>query len=85
MKITLILVLSLLSIIAKSETFTVTTVVKSFRIDADQKNYRINLKGQQVTYKADEKSLPCLEHSLKNKKDVKFVIDGMTIVECKKI
>lgn len=85
MKFIAMLILSVFSLTLKAETSSINTLVKSFRLDADQKHYMVILKGQQVTYKADEKSLPCLESSLEGKKEVKLEVDGIMITNCKKI
>jgi flagellar motor component MotA len=85
MKFIIILVFSLFSFTLKAETSSVTAAVKSFRLDADQKHYRVILKGKQVTYKAEENSLSCLESSLESKKEVKLAVDGIMITDCKKI
>lgn len=79
------LVFSLFSFTLKAETSSISTLVKSFRLDADQKHYHVILKGKQMTYKAEEKSLPCLESSLEGQKEVKLTVDGIMITDCKKI
>jgi hypothetical protein len=85
MKLLMIFTLTTFSLGLKAETSSITGVVKSFRLDADQKHYRVILKGKQVTYKAEENSLACLESSLESKKEVKLAVDGIVITDCKKI
>lgn len=85
MKFVITLFITTLSFTLLAGTNSVITTVKKFRLDADQKHYRVILKGKQITYKAEEKDLPCLESSLESQKDVKLVIDGNMITDCKKI